>query len=214
MSFIDVQNNIVSFLGTQAGSSFTVIGYTPDSKGADKINTSKQLTIVYRHGDNPKSSNSISNDIDHHCRFRVVLTVASNAKLDLSVIDNPNSSPAQIAAAIANRQTADYLVNKAWDAFYLTVFGIIMKPENRFLGNQDFHIADRWIPSVDKGDAEFNGSTAVLTGMFYLELRCIEDLADPDLTQTLDVIDGSFSNVSIDETEIDTYTETEIKETY
>lgn len=214
MSFTTVRDNIISFLGTQSQGEFTVIGYKPQEKDAVDIVSNKQITVVARNGDFPKDTNSVNRKLTHICTFELILTVASNIAVDLATIENGASTELQIATAIANRSRADDLANKLWDAFFITITKIIMSPQNRFLGNTKYTISDRWLNGFEKGEPMNEGESVVIAGRCFLTLSCEEDLTHIGLTQTLDVIHGTINTVSNDETEIDTYTKTEVEETY
>jgi hypothetical protein len=211
MGFVSVKNNLISFLTAQAESSFTVVGYQPPPQNSEGI--TKQLSVRYLKGQNPKDINSMSSDIEHLVTFELTFTVIVDASANLAVIDDSQSTTVQIATAIANISSANKLADDTIDSFYSEVLKIIMSPMNQDLGNSENVISSRWLEGFEKSEIFEEGETAVVYGRSYLTLNTDETMEEEESAE-LEVIDGQITTEDINGENEDTFTQTLIEENY
>jgi hypothetical protein len=133
-----------------------------------------QVTVYYASGDFGKKS-SVNNPYDHNCTYRIDVLVGSTAKVDLSVLQNPASTPAQMAAALGDSHAASVLSDEKTEAVLSALFDIIMSPVNRNLGT-DYN-TNRWIDGFEKKNPQSLGAIVIQSASITLSARCVEEVS-------------------------------------
>lgn len=192
MNFETIRDNLIVLLGANENGRFTTIGYKQRANSAllnrDNLRT---VQVVYNRGDFPQSSASLDGPYQHDIKFDLILMASSASKTDLNVIENPSSTPAEIAQAILDTQSAEFLANRSLDELFGVVFEILMSASNIDVGS-DFKIANRWITEFSKADFLRRGKYVFVTGMVSFMCRIDEDAPGDDYIGVLEIIDTSF----------------------
>jgi len=213
MSFIDAKASLVQMLGDKAAGRYRTIGYQPTTQAAETFsNLNRYVSVRFHKGEFPKSINSSTEDFIQNDGFEIKLTVSKSSTADISVIDDPNSSNAQREAAILAALNSDALVDESMDEFYNLIRQIIMTPANRFFQGVENAINDRWLESFTKHDLQSSGEYSVLHASIVLSCQTIEEVTSESGVPLVAI--GGLMTVTLDEDEIDTYTETELEEEY
>jgi len=179
MYFRTISAGIVSLLGAAASGQYRVVGYQEQDVASDEIrNTERLVQVRYKRGEFPRSGSG-RGPIAHHMDFEIMLTVSSAAGVDLTILENPASTPTQIATALAASESASKRVNDSMDELFDLVYQVLMSGPNIDLG-LGFRIGSRWVPDFEKGDVYNRGEHAVLTGM--LRVSCQIDESVPSAT--------------------------------
>lgn len=184
MNFRTVKESLINnVLGPAAREKFNVVGYQRQTKNAnDTTGIKRTAQIFFASSDFLKSAGRLNGPTQNDITFRVELTVSSAAKGDLSVINNPGSTPEQITAAISVFQEASYLVDISFDEFIDEVYQILMSGVNYDLGLEKGVISNRWISSAEKDQPEPRGDLVTLTGSMILTCRTSEEVPSQEFT--------------------------------
>jgi len=165
MNFRLIDDALTTVLGAAAAGRFRVVGYQAEAKGSDAvIDDNRLVEVFFASGEFPKSGGTLRGPVRHNMTFNIFLTVAKSAECDLSVIDNPASTPVQISNAIAAAKNAAYLADKSLNELADHVYQILMDARNIDL-QLPFVVANRWIESIQKDAPLERGSLVVLTGL-------------------------------------------------
>lgn len=175
MWFRTVKDSVVSILGAAAAGRYRVAGYQELSLSANEIIGNNRLVqVYYKKGNFPKSSSG-RGPFAHDVQMHLKLTVAQPTAVDLTVLDSSTATPVQIAAALAALEPASEQVDRSMDEFIDIIFTTIMAGDNLDLGNE-YKVANRWIPDVDKTDVVPRGEDAIVGAVMILEFRVQEEV--------------------------------------
>lgn len=179
MNFRVIKDAVVSVLGAGAAGKYRVVGYPKRAEAAEEnLDTLRSIQVFYSDGEFPKSAGGLSGGVMHDITLGLRLTVAKAASADLSVLQNPVSTPAQFAAALAALQDASKLADDSFDEMADDIYQTIMDARNIDLGLSAGDVADRWIGSIRKNDPIPRGEYAVINGT--MELTCSVDEEVPE----------------------------------
>lgn len=177
MNFRTVTDALITLLGDSAADRFTVVGHPRQVTDASEIRASKRRVMVfYGGGDFPKSAGRQTGATQHMLSYNIDLQVAEAAQANLNVITDPNSTAAQITAALAASQEASYLADRSFDELADIVYQILMDGRNFDLGLNKGVISSRWVGSIRKDDAQPFGSLVVLTGRLTYTCQTSEEV--------------------------------------
>jgi hypothetical protein len=99
--------------------------------------------------------------------------VSKADEVDLTVIDNPNATPAEIIAATAAKQNAEQLASNACDQTFGFVWDILENPTF-----QDFEnvgtVSSNWVTEFAKGAPSRHGKFVTVLGDATLTIRIEE----------------------------------------
>lgn len=194
MNFRTIKTNVVEILFNNSKNCFQVIGHQRQAKSADEvINNNRLVQVFYSFGDFPKSAGRQRGPVQHDATYRIELTVSSPAKVDLSVLNNPNSSDAELDASLISSQEASSIADDLIDELYDLVYQILMDPTNADMGMDKGLVSSRWIDQFQKDDPLDKGELVVLTGSMFLKLRTSEQITGISPTPN-----GDIQNVTID----------------
>jgi hypothetical protein len=201
MNFRTVKTKIEQILTAVAGDSFQVVGYQKQAIAASEIlDNLRTVQVFYSNSDFPKSADIMGSDIKNDAVFRIELSVSKSAKADLSVLDDPNATNSQRAAALANYQNASNAADESFDELVDLVYQILMDPVNYELGLSVGTVTNRWINQVQKDQVIPSGEYVVLTGMLSYEIRINESTNSPILPADATIFD---TTVDIDGDDIE-----------
>lgn len=193
MNFRIIKDGIINkVLFPASAGKFIVIGSQKQSRDAvETLNLKRTVQVYYSASDFPKGSGRLNGPVQNNLTYRIELMVSSAAKGDLSVINDENSSAAQIATAIAAFQEASDLVDCYFDELVEDVYQIIMSGLNCDLGLPKGTISNRWIKAVQKDQPESRGGYVTLTGAMNLTCSTAEQVPG-DVGITAGIFDNTI----------------------
>jgi len=190
MKFRTLKASIVTLLGAAAAGRFKVVSYQRQTRPADEGNT---VQVYYQSGSFPKTGAAVNGTTRHEITFKIDLKVSESAKGDLTVIQDPDATPAQLAVAIAAFQDAAALADSAFDQLADDVYNILMDARNQDLGLAEGSVSNRFIANINKEDPLPRGEVVVLTGT--MNLTCVVDeeiLGDLGTTVPVPIYDSTI----------------------
>lgn len=178
MNFRVIKDSIIdNVLGPNSTGKFIVVGFQRQNKNAvETLDTSRTVQVFYFSSDFPKNKGRLNGPTQNNITFKVELTASSAAKGDLSVVNNPASTPAQIAVALADFQEASYLADNSFDELVDEVYQILMSGLYLDLGLDKGIASDRWIGNVQKDHPEPRGGYVTITGSMNLTCNTAEQV--------------------------------------
>jgi len=163
MQFIAVKNALQQLLSTNAAGQFQVIGAQKQEKSAEEfIDQNRMVEIYYKRSTFPKGEGRYLGPVTNKAEFAIEFTVSAPARADLTVLNNPAATPAQLEAAIASMKEASNEADEKMDELISLVWEILMDARNEDLGLPKI-VSDRWVDDATKNDPNPRGSLVVLT---------------------------------------------------
>lgn len=198
MNFRVISQALVDVLGAAAAGRFRVIGYRGQGHDSEEVRGNNRLVQVYYSlGDFPKSKGVVSGDSQHILTFNIDLTVSASAKADLSAINSPSATQAQITAALAASQDSAFETDEAMDDLVDIIYQILMDGRNYDLDLPLGTMSSRWVNRAIKGEPLDKGGLVVLTGQIQYTCQTVEEIigdtgtpAGPGPFDTVVDIDG------------------------
>lgn len=181
MNFRTIKEALVRLLGDNAGGNFRVIGYQEQAQSAtETLVVDRSVQVFTQRGTFPKEAGSINGPTEHEITYALDLMVSAAAEGDLSALDNPAATPAELQAAIATFREGAGRADFYFDEFVDLLYQIIMDARNQDLGlplpppdDALTRIADRWVPNWEKNAPQPRGEYVILTGS--LSVTCSID---------------------------------------
>jgi hypothetical protein len=210
MKFRDINASLITLLGAAEAGRYRTIGYQERAKsGAGVLDSLRTVEVFYVSGEFPKSAGSQSGPLYHNIIFKIDLTASKGAEGNLTALNNPDSTAAQVSAALSTFQQAAKLADDSLNELIDIVIQTIMATANTDLGWSS-PIADRWIDNVEKHQPITHGEVVVITAS--IQLSCaIDETIVGDESVTLADIDTEFTPTSVDEEDTDDTTKTGVK---
>jgi len=178
MNFRIIKQSIIDIYGAAEAGRYRTIGYQKQSSTSDSVlDTLRTITIYYKSGSLPKSSGVLTGPNQHDQTFIIELMASKAATADLSVINNPESTPEEIAAALAASSEDGILVDDSMDELIEIAYQIAMDARNVDLGLSIGAVANRWVDNIEKGDPLEQGALMVLSASMMLTCRTEEQVS-------------------------------------
>lgn len=198
MNFRTIKTNIVNLLAAAEVGRFVTIGFQRQGSSANIAKGNNRTVQVYfQNGDFPKNKGRLTGPVQHDITYIIELTTAAPAKVDLSVLDNLGSTPAQKSSALAAMKESAEEADNLFDELAEIVYQILMDARNIDLGSS-FTVANRWIPNIRKDDPLNRGELVTLTGT--MSLTCsIDEQVTGDTPVDGDKVFNTTTQVSYDE---------------
>jgi len=189
MHFRGIKDSITTLLLAEAAGRYRVRGYPDQGLSAEEVaDTDRLVQVSYQRGSFPKSSSG-RGPFDHTMTFRVLLVASKAAEVDLTVLDNPASTPTQIANALAAAEPASAAADDAIDELIDAVFQVIMAADNIDLGySATSLIGSRWIEDITKNDPYPRGDRVVVSATMDITCRVPEEITGATLTSLGDIV--------------------------
>ena len=170
MQFEKIKESIINnVLGPAEAGLFRTVGYQKQTEDAvDMKDEDRVVQVFYSAGQFPQNASSINGPYQHEMSFRVELSVAKAAEVDVATLTNPGSTDAQRAIAMQAFVESSDLADVAWDELFRIVYQILMNATNIDLGLDKGEVADRWVNQVKKDEPITDGEFAVITGSMVL----------------------------------------------
>lgn len=186
MMFRTLKANLEQILLTSAAGRYQVIGYQVQGAAAEEtIGINRRVQVFYDSGEFSKGKAAITGGpTQHEITYRVELTVSAQSRADLAVINDPEATQAQLAAAITSFQTAASEADDKLDEFFEVVYQILMDSRNSEIGTTGppFKVNSRWVGGMQKDSPLGQGEFAVLTGTIDFTCQAVEDVLGDDGT--------------------------------
>jgi len=177
MKFEEVRDNIITILGNAEGGRYQTIGFQRQSSAAEEAENNKRMvSVYYKSGAFDKRSGSINGPVQHDMTFNIELFVSMPSSADLNVLNNPDSTSAQLQTALMSAQEANLLVDRNIDNFASIIYQILMDARNIDLSFKKGVISNRWVDQLEKDNPVERGELVVLTGSMRLTCRVKEDV--------------------------------------
>jgi len=193
MNFITIKNSITNILGLAESGRYRTVGFQRQTRAAEEVKgNNRQVTVFFSRGDFPKSSGRNTGPVQHDITYRIELIVSSAAKMDLSIINNPSSTPEQKAVALAAAHEAAALADELMDELWSIIYQILMDGRNVDMGLSVGTVANRWIDSFQKDEPRTRGKFVVLTGIGILTLRTGEQVSGDTGAPGANIINTTF----------------------
>jgi hypothetical protein len=190
MLFRQVVAAINQILADNAAGEYTTIAEQQQTVNAKEVkNKLRRVQAFYRAGDFPPEKSSYAAST-HVIQVDIIFYVAEAAEGDLSILNNPASTPAQRATALGQFVMASKKANDSMDDLLSIVYSILTAAENSDLGLPYGTISNLWIDNFRKDDSLEQGDLFVLTGSLRLTCQVSEDFAGETGTagQTIDTV--------------------------
>jgi hypothetical protein len=176
MEFIAIRNALIALLGSNAAGQFRVVGFQQQAQGAKEVlDLGRSVQVFYSEGSFPKSGGSPSGPYQHEMTYRLELAVSKAAEGDIATIENPTSTPAQIATALAGMQDSAQLADESFDEMVELIYQIIMAADHIDIDLSD-PVGNRWLGSVKKNQPIPRGALVVLTGEMLFTCKMPEQV--------------------------------------
>jgi hypothetical protein len=192
MNFEVLQQSIIDnvLVPAEAGR-FVTVGYQRQRESANVINSNRQVTVYYSEGDLPRGPGQAYGDVMHDVAFLIELAVASPAQIDISILDNEDSTANEKATALRQLSEAGMVADREMNELIRIVFQILMDNRNEQLGMvppEDRSnlklVSSRWVDQIRKDNPNSDGEYLMLTGSMRLVCRIEETVTGEDLPET------------------------------
>lgn len=176
MMFRVVKDALVTLLGDNAEERFQVVGYRRQNKNATQIKDHlRMVQVYYTDGSFPKTGR-MRGAKTHDLTLDIDLSCSAAAQGDLSVLDNPASSPLSKAIALASVKEASERADLSMDELIEAVYQILMDARNEKLGLLTGEVSSRWIDAINKNTVLENGDLVVKTANMKYTCRVQEEV--------------------------------------
>lgn len=177
MNFRNIAASLTTILGNAEAGRYQTIGFQRQVTSADEsLNILRMVQVYYSSGEFSTQGSPVNGPTQHDATYNIDLRVASPATADLSVINNPVSTPAEIAAAIASMAESAQIANESIDELMDIIYQVIMDARNYDLGQSIGTVANRFIHGTQKDQPVPQGEYVVLTGSIQFRVRTYEEV--------------------------------------
>jgi len=183
MNFRIIKNSLVNKILTPAmGTSFRISkGQEPDLTAGELLDNSRLLSVYTSHMDfDGRETGPVRNKPVIYLDF----FVSANSRVDLSVIENPLSTPAQITTAMSAKISAKQRADESMDEFWNIIWDLVMNANNDQLGldlvvgafpiDTGIKLSNRYLRSLQKDQPTELGEYVILTGRAILDYNTVE----------------------------------------
>jgi hypothetical protein len=178
MNFRTIKAALITELGNAEAGRYRTIGFQKQGQAAiENLGNNRSVQVFYQSGQFPESAGSRDGQVMHDPVYAIQLMVTTEAKADIATINNPASTPVQVAAAIAAMQNAENLADDSIDELIDIIYQVLMDAENIDIGLSVGDVADRWVDSVQKNEPLRRGEYVVLTASMQFTCSCDEEVS-------------------------------------
>lgn len=130
MMFEQARDAIETLIKSYQANRFRVVTEQKESSGASEHKGIKRsIQIFYESGSFPDGTSS-KRENTHDVTFQIEYTATAAAKVDLTVLNDPESTESEIIAAFSASQTAGFTANRSIDELRRMIFQILLDPVN------------------------------------------------------------------------------------
>jgi hypothetical protein len=188
MYFRQIRDAIITTLGNAASGNYRVLGYQQKGFSAEEVlDDDRTVRVFYSRGNMSQSSSYLSGPFNHEMTFKIELEASKRTEVDLTVIQNPSATGAQVQAAWAALKTSEQAADESLDELWDYVFQAIMDARQRDFG-LSFPIGSRWLTDFNKETVMPRGEYAIISGT--AEITCnVDEEVSGETPTALDIID-------------------------
>lgn len=195
MQFEKIKQAVIDVLGNDAAGRYRVVGYQKQTEDAvDFKDEDRVVQLFYSAGEFPQSSSSLSGPFQHKITYRVEMSVAKAAEVDVATLTNPASTDVQRALAMQGFMESASLADAAWDEMAGIIFQVLTDARNIDFGLGKDEVSNRWVNQLKKDEPVTDGEFAIITGSMILTCQASETALGDDTG----VIDLKTINTKID----------------
>lgn len=204
MKFRIAKQQIISILEASQGTNFVTVGSQKQSKGSKENLNLPRVTVYYQNGSFPRTGSNFQSVKQHNASYRIEFTVVMESEVDLSVLNNPGSTPAQIAAALAAMPELSDQVDNKMDEVFDNVYQILMRADNYDLNLLVGEVTDRYIDNFQKDSPVPRGEFMILTANCTFTMNMEEtvdgEIGEPgvNVDTTIDLDEDQGNNFGVD----------------
>jgi len=187
MKALELKKSIETLLEANAHGRYTVI--TPQNRKSDAENifAKPQINVVYAEGSFDKNKSSVNSPYHHDPSFNINIVAGAKVKINKSVINDVNSTPEQLANALAQSTNASMEVDAKLDDLLDILFDILMRPQNRNLGT-DYNTG-RFVTGNKKQNPEKIGDIVIGGATITMVAQCVEEVTGETGTPGINGVD-------------------------
>ena len=209
MQFEKIKDSIINnVLGPVEAGQFRTVGYQKQTEDAvDMKDEDRVVQVFYSAGQFPQSASSINGPYQHEMSFRVELSVAKAAEVDIAILTNPGSTDVQRALAMQGFVESSSLADASFDELFRIVYQILMDARNIDLGLAKGEVADRWVNQIKKDEPITDGEFAIITGSMVLTCTSKEPalgdtgtIGAKDINVKIDIQDDDVEKTGVETT--------------
>ena len=182
MNFEVLKQSIIdNVLAPAEAGRWLTIGHQRQSDSAEVINTLRQVVVYFSESQFPRSAGGSIHEVMHDIAFKVELSVASPAQVDLSVLNDEAASASEKATAMRAISEAGIVADSEMDELLRLVFQTLMDARNYELGMAPGDVSNRWVDQMQKDTPGADGEYMMLTASMRLSCRVAEQITGEDL---------------------------------
>lgn len=209
-NFVSAKKALQEFLSNNSNGEYYVVGHSLQKKNAQEIERrGSKMVQVYITGVSPdRFVSSVNSETTVRCTATVRMTVTASVEMDLAVIEDPQSTPAQRASSLADSYDAAAKADDEMDELFGQMFDLVLGADGEYFGSgaeNPYEIADRWGDDFRKEEAIKGGSLVVINGYFDISFTT-QDIPNGDTPTVGNIVFGKIDlqNGSGDELQIQT----------
>ena len=208
MKFILIKESIIkNVLGPYAEDEFDLIGHLKQTKDAENISQKSIIQVFFTRSQIDWGSTKTKGNFIHMATYQIDVTVAVKSEVDIAVINNPESTPAQKIKALDQTLEATAIADNKIDELYALIISIIRDPRNNNLGVDPkiVKLANVRPEQFEKNDPLEEGGLVVCTATLILTCRVPECVSGEE-----GILNNKVMNANL-EINKDTHQETELQ---
>ena len=131
MVFEDLRDGLIATLEANETGRFITVSYKRQGIDAEQIKGAlRTIQVFFDAGDYPEK-NYVPGNFGHDPVYGIVYEASAASTMDLTVIEDPESTDEQVAAAIIAGKVAELIVDRAIDEMKRFATQILLDPPNR-----------------------------------------------------------------------------------
>jgi hypothetical protein len=175
---ITAKNNYITILDNQSLGVFQVLGYQRQTKAGNTINDNPLVQVFYENSSFTVNARGQKAPIMNDVTLKIEMTVAADAPVDLATLNDPNSTAAQRAAALANAKEAAANASEILESVWSKVWEITTTTTNYDLGFEN-ELSNLRLDQFQRDEPTENGGFVIVTASAQLTYR-IEEYVQGD----------------------------------
>ncbi len=177
MMYETVKAAIIALLVSKAAGRFRVVGSQVMGANTEEFIGNDRCVRVFNRSKQFPENRSLNGPYQNDVSVDLQFITSAEAAVNLAVLNDPSSTPAEIIAALNARENASDLADNSYDEFTGLVFSILMDATAQDFGLADYTIDNRWYTGDTKSDTETHGDLQVLTGIGTLKFSVEETVS-------------------------------------
>jgi hypothetical protein len=174
LASITAKDSYITLLGSQAAGVFEVVGYQRQTKAGGPINDLPLVQVFYDNVSQQRNASPIQGPKNVDITLKIEITVAGDAPVDLATLNNPGSTPAQRATALANAKEAAQNASELLESVWAKIWEITNDARNANLGLADNVVSNTWLDQFQRDEPAESGGFVIVTASAQLTFRIEE----------------------------------------